>query len=98
MQDDLKERTKHFALRIVRLPAKNTRWAGARQTIAPLRKVRWGKLQGSVSRTKQSEFVAKCGDSLRELEESAYWLKLLIDGGNVASGQTATLAKRNVTN
>ena len=27
------------------------------------------------------EFVAKCGDSLRELEESAYWLELLVDGG-----------------
>jgi four helix bundle protein len=27
----------------------------------------------------KSEFVAKCGDSLRELEESAYWLELLLD-------------------
>jgi four helix bundle protein len=31
----------------------------------------------------KSEFVAKCGDSLRELEESAYWLELLVDGGIV---------------
>ena len=29
----------------------------------------------------KSEFVAKCGDSLRELEESAYWLELLVDAG-----------------
>lgn len=27
------------------------------------------------------EFIAKCGDSLRELEESAYWLELLADSG-----------------
>ncbi len=27
------------------------------------------------------EFIAKCGDSLRELEESAYWLELLVDAG-----------------
>ena len=27
------------------------------------------------------EFIAKCGDSLRELEETAYWLELLVDGG-----------------
>jgi four helix bundle protein len=33
----------------------------------------------------KSEFIAKCGDSLRELEESAYWLELLVDGGVVPS-------------
>ncbi len=26
------------------------------------------------------EFIAKCGDSLRELEETADWLELLVDG------------------
>jgi four helix bundle protein len=33
----------------------------------------------------KSEFVAKCGDSLRELKESAYWLELLVDGEVMAS-------------
>jgi four helix bundle protein len=28
----------------------------------------------------KAEFVAKCGDSLRELEETAYWFELLVDG------------------
>jgi len=28
----------------------------------------------------RAEFIAKCGDSLRELEETAYWLELLVDG------------------
>jgi four helix bundle protein len=28
----------------------------------------------------KAEFIAKCGDSLRELEETAYWLELLLDG------------------
>ena len=32
----------------------------------------------------KAEFVAKCGDSLRELEETAYWLELLVDGKIVA--------------
>jgi four helix bundle protein len=27
----------------------------------------------------KAEFVSKCGESLRELEETAYWLELLID-------------------
>jgi four helix bundle protein len=25
-------------------------------------------------------FISKCGDSLRELEETGYWLELLVDG------------------
>ena len=33
----------------------------------------------------KSDFIAKCGDSLRELEESAYWLELLVDSGVVPS-------------
>lgn len=28
----------------------------------------------------KAEFITKCGDSLRELEESAYWLELLANG------------------
>jgi four helix bundle protein len=28
----------------------------------------------------KAEFIAKVGDSLRELEETAYWLELLVDG------------------
>jgi four helix bundle protein len=28
----------------------------------------------------RAEFISKCGDSLRELEETAYWLELLVDG------------------
>src|SRR5436309_7188710 len=28
----------------------------------------------------KAEFIAKCGDSLRELEETAYWLELLVEG------------------
>jgi len=29
----------------------------------------------------KAEFIAKCGDSLREIEESAYWLELLVESG-----------------
>jgi four helix bundle protein len=28
----------------------------------------------------KAEFIAKCGDALRELEESAYWMELLTEG------------------
>jgi len=29
----------------------------------------------------KAEFIAKCGDSLREIEETGYWLELLIESG-----------------
>ncbi len=34
--------------------------------------------EASRARSK-AEFIAKCGDCLRELDESAYWLELLVD-------------------
>ncbi len=39
------------------------------------------------------EFIAKCGDSLRELEETAYWLELLVDGRVVAPGKLVDLRR-----
>jgi four helix bundle protein len=37
------------------------------------------------------EFIAKCGDSLRELEETAYWLELLVDGKIVSAEKLTTI-------
>jgi four helix bundle protein len=37
------------------------------------------------------EFIAKCGDSLRELEESKYWLELLVDGRIVSADKVQSL-------
>ena len=39
----------------------------------------------------KAEFVAKCGDSLRELEETAYWLQLLSDGKIVSPEKLSAL-------
>jgi four helix bundle protein len=41
----------------------------------------------------KAEFIAKCGDSLRELEETAYWLELLFDGGIVSAEKLVVLRK-----
>jgi four helix bundle protein len=38
-----------------------------------------------------NQFIAKCGDSLRELEETAYWLELLVDGKIVSPEKLTTL-------
>ena len=39
----------------------------------------------------RAEFIAKCGDSLRELEETAYWLELLLEGRMVSPEKLAAL-------
>ena len=37
------------------------------------------------------EFGSKIGDCLKELEETAYWLELLVDSGNISSAKMAGL-------
>ena len=37
------------------------------------------------------EFIAKCGDCLREIEETAYWLELLVESGIVAAEKLSPL-------
>jgi hypothetical protein len=54
--------------------------AGFWKTIAAFRNVSWGKLSRGYRGRSKAEFISKCGDSLRELEETAYWLELLVDG------------------
>ena len=42
-------------------------------------------------RRSRPEFISKCGDRLKEIEQTAYWLELLVDSGIVASGKLAPL-------
>ena len=37
------------------------------------------------------EFIAKCGDCLREIEETSYWLELLVDANIVPADKLAPL-------
>ncbi len=41
----------------------------------------------------KAEFIAKVGDSLRELEETAYWLELLVDGKIITASKLEPLRK-----
>ncbi len=43
----------------------------------------------------KAEFIAKVGESLRELEETAYWLELLVDGKIVTASELEALRKEN---
>jgi four helix bundle protein len=46
--------------------------------------------EASRARSK-AEFISKIGDSLKEIEETGYWLELLVDSGCVAVTQMSEL-------
>ena len=80
---DLKARTRDFALRIIRmfgrLPKTTEASVLGRQILRSGTSVGANYREAYRGRSK-AEFIAKCGDSLRELEETGYWLELLIEG------------------
>lgn len=91
---DLRARTKAFALRIVRLyarlPKSTVAMVLGRQVLRSGTSVGANYREAYRGRSK-AEFIAKCGDSLRELEETAYWLELLVEGEIVSAKPMAPL-------
>ncbi len=87
-ENDLKDRTKQFALRIIRLfvslPKTTEAQVLGKQLLRSGASVGVNYREAHRGRSK-AELIAKCGDSLKELEESAYWLELLVDSGIVLS-------------
>ena len=83
-QQDLKERTKAYALRIIRLygalPGTTEAQVIGKQLLRSGTSVGANYREAFRARS-TAEFIAKCGVSLQELEETAYWLELLIDSG-----------------
>ncbi len=77
---DLAMRTKTFALRIIRLfsalPKTTEAQVIGKQVLRSGTSVGANYREAYRGRSK-AEFVAKCGDCLREIEETAYWLDLL---------------------
>ena len=91
---DLRDRTKHFALRIVEVFSVIPKTAEAQ--VLGKQVLRSGTSVGANYREayrgrSKAEFISKCGDSLRELEETAYWLELLVDGKIVPPEELSAL-------
>jgi four helix bundle protein len=93
-ENDLRQRTKTYALRVIRLfgalPKTVVGQILGRQVLRP------GTSEGANYREawrsrSRAEFVAKTGDFLREIEETAYWLELLVEGKIVRADQLAPL-------
>ena len=84
MNNDLRDRTKRFALDIVRMFTVLPKTAEA--TVLGKQVLRSGTSIGANYREayrsrSRAEFIAKAGDCLKELEETAYWLELLVESG-----------------
>ncbi len=93
-RDDLRERTTNFALRIVRmyvaLPKRTEAQVLGKQVLRSGTSIGANYREAYRGRSR-NEFIAKCGDSLREVEETAYWLELLVAADIVAPSQLASL-------
>jgi len=96
MNEDLRLRTKAFALRIIRMFTALPRSEVAR--VLGKQALRSGTSVGANYREAYRarsgpEFVSEVGDCLKELEETAYWLELLVDSGTVSSNKMAALLR-----
>jgi four helix bundle protein len=92
---DLKIRTKQFALRIIRmysaLPKNDTvAQVLGKQVLRSGTSVGANYREASQSRSK-AEFTSKAGDCLKEIAETEYWLELLVDSGCVAAPKMVEL-------
>ena len=92
---DLKLRTKSFALRIIRmyskLPKQDTiAQVLGKQVLRSGTSVGANYREASRSRSK-AEFVSKIGDSLKEIAETEYWLELLTESGCMPQTKLADL-------
>ena len=93
---DLKARTKEFALRILRLyralPANGEARILGKQVLRSGTSVGANYRAACRARSK-AEFIAKLGIVLEEADETIFWLELLLEGGIVKREKLSDLLK-----
>jgi four helix bundle protein len=93
---DLRQRTRSFALRIVRLYTSLPKTAEAqvlgKQLLRSGTSVGAHYHEGTRARS-NAEFISKIEGGLQELEETIYWLNLLIDSGIIKKEKLAELCQ-----
>src|SRR4030095_14554129 len=97
-KQDLKVRTKQFALRIIRLYTSLRKTTEAQ--VIGKQVLRSGTSVGAQYREAQcaksdADFINKIEGSLQELDETAYWLELLKDSGMISAEKINSLLKEN---
>lgn len=89
--EDLKRRTKQFAIRVIKLfralPKTEEARVIGRQLLRSATSVAANYRAVCRARSKP-EFIAKIGLVVEEADESALWLELLVDGGIITENQT----------
>jgi four helix bundle protein len=93
-QDDFKQRTKDYALRIIRLveslPADRISRILGNQLLRAGTSV-GANYRSSARARSRAEFIAKLGIVEEECDESIYWMELLVDAGKVRADRLAGL-------
>ena len=82
--DDLKKRTKQFALRILKLVAALPNTVQGRAIANQLARAGTAvaaNYRAACRGRSKAEFIAKLGTVEEEADESAFWLELIIEGG-----------------
>ncbi len=93
-KEDLRQRTKQFALRILRLysalPQSTAAQILGKQLLRSGTSIGANYREAYRARSK-AEFIAKTGICLGEAEETAYWLELLAEGEVIAPAKLMEL-------
>jgi four helix bundle protein len=91
---DLRVRTKLFALRVIRLysalPKRTEAEVIGKQALRAGTSVGANFREAHRARS-DAEFLSKLGDCLKELEETCYWLELLVEGEIIPADRLAPL-------
>jgi four helix bundle protein len=95
-KEDLKQRTRQFALRVIKLvealPTSVTSEVLGKQVLRSATSVAANYRAACRGRSK-AEFIAKVGIALEECDESQLWLELIVDSGLMPGSRVAKLLK-----
>src|SRR4051812_42939435 len=96
MKNDLRPRTKAFALTIIKMFVSLPKTEEAR--IMGRQVLRSGTSVGANYREayrarSRLEFISKIGDCLKELDETSYWLELLVDSQILPTAKATPLLR-----
>lgn len=94
MAEDLKTRTKRFALRVIRLYGALPKSAEAQ--VLGKQMLRSGTSVGAhyregVRARSTAEFISKLEGGMQELEETSYWFELILESGIVTENKMEDL-------
>lgn len=85
-EKDLKARTTTFSLRVIKmyssLPKSTVAQVLGKQVLRSATSVGANYREADRARSR-AEFISKMGDCLRELDETAYWLELFVESGEL---------------